>query len=81
MEHYSTRMTRLIEDLLSLARIGLDANTFPAGNADISAILTRVTETCRPGRRSAKSISRLSRALSNTASPATIQKSNRCSRT
>lgn len=48
MEHHSTRMTRLIEDLLSLSRIELNANTFPTGAADISAILTRVTETLSP---------------------------------
>lgn len=48
MEHHSTRMTRLIKDLLSLSRIELNANTFPAGNADISAILTRVTENLSP---------------------------------
>jgi two-component system, OmpR family, phosphate regulon sensor histidine kinase PhoR len=45
MEHHTSRMTRLIEDLLSLSRIELNANTLPDGHADVSAVLSGLAET------------------------------------
>ena len=42
MEHHTTRMTRLIDDLLSLSRIELSETTMPEGEIDLTAVLTNV---------------------------------------
>lgn len=43
MEQHTSRMTRLIDDLLSLSRIELSENTRPEGEIDLSDILTNVS--------------------------------------
>ena len=45
MEHEAQRMVRLIADLLSLSKVEVNARMRPSGNADIGAILQRVTTT------------------------------------
>jgi two-component system phosphate regulon sensor histidine kinase PhoR len=42
MENHATRMTQLIEDLLSLSRIELNENTPPAGRVDLKQVLSSV---------------------------------------
>lgn len=42
MEQHTTRMTRLIDDLLSLSRIELSASTRPEGEIDLADILTNI---------------------------------------
>ena len=42
MEHHADRMTRLIEDLLSLSRIEMNENTAPSGRVDLSRVLSNV---------------------------------------
>jgi two-component system, OmpR family, phosphate regulon sensor histidine kinase PhoR len=42
MEQHTTRMTRLIDDLLSLSRIELNENTKPEGEIDLSAVLSNI---------------------------------------
>ena len=45
MDQHATRMTRLIEDLLSLSRLELNANSVPDGDVDLNAVLTNVVNT------------------------------------
>lgn len=42
MEQHTTRMTRLIDDLLSLSRIELSASMVPDGTVDIHSILSNI---------------------------------------
>lgn len=42
MEQHTTRMTRLIDDLLSLSRIELSASMVPEGSADVYSILSNI---------------------------------------
>ncbi len=42
MEHHADRMTRLIEDLLSLSRIEMNESTAPSGRVDLSRVLSNV---------------------------------------
>lgn len=44
MATQSTRMTRLVEDLLSLSRIELNEHTPPTGTVDLRAVIDRVTD-------------------------------------
>lgn len=44
MATQSTRMTRLVEDLLSLSRIELNEHTPPTGIVDLRALIDRVTD-------------------------------------
>lgn len=44
MEQHTTRMTRLIDDLLSLSRIELNASMVPDGTVDLYAVLTNVVD-------------------------------------
>lgn len=44
MATQSTRMTRLVEDLLSLSRIELNEHTPPTGAVDLRAVIDRVTD-------------------------------------
>lgn len=48
MQEQTERMTRLVEDLLSLSRIELHEHTPPRGTADIPAIVSGVAETLMP---------------------------------
>jgi two-component system phosphate regulon sensor histidine kinase PhoR len=42
MEKHATRMTRLIDDLLSLSRIELSANIIPTGTVDLYSVLSDI---------------------------------------
>lgn len=42
MDQHTSRMTRLIDDLLSLSRIELSENTMPEGEIDLSAVLSNI---------------------------------------
>ena len=42
MEQHTTRMTRLIDDLLSLSRIELNAGMVPEGTVDLYAVLSNI---------------------------------------
>lgn len=42
MEQHTARMTRLIDDLLSLSRIELSENTMPEGEIDLAAVLSNI---------------------------------------
>ena len=44
MAQYATRMTRLVEDLLSLSRIEMNEHTAPTDQFDLGALLTSVTD-------------------------------------
>jgi two-component system phosphate regulon sensor histidine kinase PhoR len=48
MRVQARRMTRLIDDLLSLSRIEMRAHVAPDGVVDLSAIVTQIAETLRP---------------------------------
>lgn len=43
MEQHTTRMTRLVDDLLSLSRIELSASVAPEGTVDLYAVLSSIT--------------------------------------
>ncbi|MFT7571950.1 MAG: two-component system phosphate regulon sensor histidine kinase PhoR [Paracoccaceae bacterium] len=43
MEQHTTRMTRLIDDLLSLSRIELSASMVPEGTVDLYTVLSNIT--------------------------------------
>lgn len=45
MEQHTTRMTRLIDDLLSLSRIELSASVAPEGTVDLYAVLSSIAVT------------------------------------
>lgn len=45
MDQHASRMTRLIEDLLSLSRLELNANTAPEEKVDLAAVLSSVIAT------------------------------------
>lgn len=45
MEQHTTRMTRLIDDLLSLSRIELSASMAPEGTVDLYAVLSNIAVT------------------------------------
>jgi two-component system phosphate regulon sensor histidine kinase PhoR len=42
MEQHTTRMTRLIDDLLSLSRIELSASMVPEGTVDVYSVLSNI---------------------------------------
>jgi two-component system phosphate regulon sensor histidine kinase PhoR len=44
MAEQGTRMTRLVEDLLSLSRIEMNEHTLPAGNVAVAPVLARVRD-------------------------------------
>jgi two-component system phosphate regulon sensor histidine kinase PhoR len=44
MAQYATRMTRLVEDLLSLSRIEMNEHTAPSDQLDLGALLASVTD-------------------------------------
>jgi len=48
MQAQATRMTRLIDDLLSLSRVEMRAHLSPRGTADLGEIASHVTQTVEP---------------------------------
>ena len=48
MQSQATRMTRLIDDLLSLSRVEMRAHLSPRGTADLGEIASHVTQTVEP---------------------------------
>lgn len=54
MSQQATRMTRLVEDLLSLSRIEMNEHTQPRGKVDLTVLLARVVDVISAGRPDAR---------------------------
>lgn len=48
MEEQATRMSRLIDDLLSLSRIEMKAHVRPSGDVDLGAVVTHLSDALEP---------------------------------
>lgn len=54
MSQQAARMTRLVEDLLSLSRIEMNEHTLPKGRVDLPVLLARVVDVISSGRPEAR---------------------------